>query len=405
MWSLPRGRYASWRWPIAAVPDKYYEETELIFVGLVGMIDPPRDEVRVAVEHCHAAGIRPVMITGDHPATALAIARELGLIDSGHVAVTGNELDAMTDPMLRERVGHIAVFARVSAEHKLRVVKALKHQGEVVAMTGDGVNDAPAVKAADIGIAMGITGTDVTKEAADMVLVDDNFASIVGAVEEGRGILDNIQKSVHYLLACNTGEVLFMFFAALVGWPSPLMAIQVLWINLVTDGLPALALGIEPPERGIMSRPPRPPREPVITLGRGGLMLFHGALVAAVSGAGFWLVYQGDASRLNHARTVAFCTVSYTQLFLSFACRSQRLTLPQLGIFSNPYLLAAIAISALLQLSVVTLPFARPVFEVSGHPGHEWLLVLFLALTPVTVVELSKLFLSRRYKRSPTSDA
>ena len=216
------------------------------------------------------------MITGDHPATALAIARELGIASDGDRVVSGQELDAMADAELAAEVGRIPVYARVTAEHKLRVVRAWKSRGEVVAMTGDGVNDAPAVKAADIGIAMGLAGTDVTKEASDMVLTDDNFASIVGAVEEGRGIFDNIQKFVHYLLSSNAGEVLLMLFAALVGWPAPLTAIQILWINLVTDGLPALALGMEPPERDIMRRRPRPPREPVITPRRGLLILFHG---------------------------------------------------------------------------------------------------------------------------------
>ena len=245
------------------------EESELVFAGLVGMIDPPREEVKAAVGRCREAGIRPVMITGDHPATALAIARELGIASDGDRVVSGQELDAMAGDALEAEVERIPVYARVKAEHKLRVVRAWKSRGDVVAMTGDGVNDAPAVKAADIGIAMGVTGTDVTKEASDMVLTDDNFTSIVGAVEEGRGIFDNIQKFIHYLLSSNTSEILLMLFAALAGWPAPLAAVQLLWINLVTDGLPALALGMEPPERDIMRRPPRPPREPVITPGAG----------------------------------------------------------------------------------------------------------------------------------------
>ena len=216
---------------------KASEETDLTFVGLAGMIDPPREEAKQAVETCHAAGIRPVMITGDHPATALAIARELEIAGEEDLAVTGQQLDDLSDAELTNRIEKIAVYARVSAAHKLRVVEAWQNRGEIVAMTGDGVNDAPAIKAADIGIAMGITGTDVTKEASDMVLMDDNFASIVSAVEEGRGIFDNIQKFVFFLLASNASEVLFMFFAALVGWPAPLMAVQLLWINLVTRWL------------------------------------------------------------------------------------------------------------------------------------------------------------------------
>jgi Ca2+-transporting ATPase len=366
-------------------------ETDLVFAGLVGMIDPPREEVKEAVGKCREAGIRPVMITGDHPATALAIARELGIAESGDRALPGRELDDWSDDALAGQVEQVPVYARVTAEHKLRIVRAWKGRGQVVAMTGDGVNDAPAVKAADIGIAMGLTGTDVTKEASDMVLTDDNFASIVNAVEEGRGIFDNIQKFVHYLLACNAGEVLLMFFAAVVGWPAPLLAIQILWINLVTDGLPALALGMEPPERDIMKRPPRPPHEPVITAGRGGLILWHGLLVAGVAAVGFALSYQGNADHLPHARSVAFCVVAFAQLFFSFGCRSQSRTMPELGLFSNPYLIAAIAISGLLQLGVVTLPFAQPIFGTATHLTTEWLLVLGLALTPVTVIEVTKL--------------
>lgn len=378
-----------------------FEESELIFAGLVGMIDPPREEAKEAVRRSRAAGIRPVMITGDHPATALAIARELHIANDTDRVISGSDLNAMSDAELKVQVDQIAVYARVSAEHKLRVVNAWKQRGQIVAMTGDGVNDAPAVKSADIGIAMGIAGTDVTKEASDMVLTDDNFASIVNAIEEGRGIFDNIQKFVHYLLSCNAGEVLLMFFAAVIGWPVPLAAIQILWINLVTDGLPALALGMEPPERDIMTRPPRPPLEAVITRRRGLLILFHGTLIATVAGLGFWLTYQGDETHLGRARTVAFCVIAFAQLFFAIGCRSQHSTMLTLGMFTNPHLFGAIVVSGLLQLSAVTLPFAQPVFEVATHLWSEWLLIGVLSLTPVTIIEVIKLVRAALRRRSP----
>jgi Ca2+-transporting ATPase len=367
-----------------------FAERELVFAGVCGMIDPPREEAKHAVDSAKSAGIRPVMITGDHPETAGAIARELGILGDQEEVVTGQQLQAMSDDAFAQRVTRIRVYARVSAEDKLRVVQAWKKHGAVVAMTGDGVNDAPAVKAADIGVAMGISGTDVTKEASDMVLTDDNFTSIVGAVEEGRCIFDNIRNVAQFLLSCNAGEVIFMMLAALIGWPIPLAAIQILWINLVTDGLPALALAMELPEKDIMQRPPRPPREPVLTLRQGTLILLNGSLIAITTALGFWLVYRGDEANLAAARTAAFCILAYSQLFFSFACRSGKYTLPQLGLFTNPYLLGAITLSALLQLGVVSIPFVRPVFEAAPLSLSHWLLVLGLALAPVTVVEVGK---------------
>jgi len=331
------------------------------------------------------------MITGDHPETALAIAREIGLARAGEGLAHGEKLEAMSDEDLAREVGAISVFARVSAEHKLRVVRAFKSRNEIVAMTGDGVNDAPAVRAADIGISMGLTGTDVTREASDMVLTDDNFASIVNAVEEGRGIFDNIQKFVLYLLTCNAGEVIFMFLASLVGWPTPLTAIQILWINLVTDGLPALALGMERPEPGIMNRPPRPPRERLITWTNGLRVLFYGGLVAAVTAFGFWSIHRANPGDLGPARTASFCIMAFSQLALAFGFRSQRFTLPELGPFSNPALLGAIAVSSLLQIGAVTVPVARPIFGMSGDLSGQWILLVILCLTPVTVIEVAKL--------------
>jgi Ca2+-transporting ATPase len=371
-------------------------ETQLIFAGLAGMMDPPRDEAREAVGRCLAAGIRPVMITGDHPDTARAIAKSLGILREGERVVIGGELDKIDDERLRAGVEQIRVYARVTAAHKMRIISAWRSRGDVVAMTGDGVNDAPAIKAADVGVAMGITGTDVTKEASDMVLTDDNFASIVNAVEEGRTIYDNIRKFVHYLLATNAGEVMLMFCAILVGWPAPLVAIQILWINLVTDALPAMALGVERPEPDVMERPPRPPKERVITRAEGLRILWHGSLNAAVSGVAFYMIYRGHAENVPEARTAAFVTVALSQLFFSFGCRSFRYTLPQLGLFTNPWLSAAIAASIVLQIAVVTIPFVRPVFDVAPVPfAWEWGAIALLALTPVTVIEVTKLVRAR----------
>jgi Ca2+-transporting ATPase len=367
-------------------------ETQLVFAGLAGMMDPPRDEAREAVGRCLTAGIKPVMITGDHPDTARAIAESLGILREGQRVVIGTELDQIDDERLNAAVEGIPVYARVTAAHKMRIVGAWRSRGHVVAMTGDGVNDAPAIKAADVGVAMGITGTDVTKEASDMVLTDDNFASIVNAVEEGRTIYDNIRKFVHYLLATNAGEVLVMFGAVLVGWPAPLAAIQILWINLVTDALPAMGLGVERPEPDVMRRPPRPPTERFITLARGLTIVYHGALNAVATAVAFYAVYRGREEFLPQARTAAFVTLAMSQLFFSFGCRSFRYTLPQLGPFTNRWLLGAIAVSAALQLTVVTVPILRPFFQVAPVSfAWEWAMITLLSLMPVTVVEVTKL--------------
>ncbi len=371
-------------------------ETDLVFVGLVGMIDPPREEVRVAVEKCRVAGIRPVMITGDHPATAMAVARELTLAAETDRVVAGPELEAMSDEQLAAQVDQIAVYARASAEHKLRIVKAWKSRGHVVAMTGDGVNDAPAVKAADIGIAMGITGTDVTKEASDMVLTDDNFASIVNAVEEGRGIYDNIQKVLQFLLSCNFSEILLMFVASLFGWPAPLLPIQLLWINLVTDGLPALALALEPPEPDIMRRPPRPPNQSVLSFELGRTIFVDGMIMGLVALAAYGLSLWQFPGNYGYARSITFFVVVYSQLFRALAARSPRLTFFQLGIWTNPQLVLAIAVSGLLQVSVVLVPFMQRVFQVPVLAWSDWLIIAVLGLTPVTLIEVTKLLLARR---------
>jgi Ca2+-transporting ATPase len=363
-------------------------EANLVFAGLIGMIDPPRDEARVAVGECRDAGIRPVMITGDHPATARAIARELGIAQEESLVVTGQQLDEFAEGELEQKADQIAVYARVSAEHKLRVVKALQATGHVVAMTGDGVNDGPAVQAADIGIAMGITGTDVTKEVSDMVLADDNFATIVGAVEEGRCIYDNIEKVLTYLLACNVGEITLMFIASLLGWPSPLVPIHLLWINLVTDGLPALALAWEPAEPGIMRRAPRPPKAPVIGWYLGSIIGVQGFLVAATGLTAFWWshYYRGDT--LATAQSITFCVVVFDELFRSLAARSLRYNFWQVGPLANPWLLAAAATSAGLQVAVSLIPGVRDVLHLVPLSLSDWAMVIGLALVPVTIIEL-----------------
>ncbi|QDU27395.1 Calcium-transporting ATPase 1 [Anatilimnocola aggregata] len=363
-------------------------ERDLVLVALVGMIDPPRDEAKAAVRTGRTAGIRPLMITGDHPATALAIARELAVADDKSIAVTGQELDKMEDEELREKLPQIAVFARVSAEHKQRIVKALKKNGEVVAMTGDGVNDAPAIQAADIGIAMGITGTDVTKGASDMVLADDNFATIIAAVEEGRSIYDNIEKVLAYLLSCNFGELALMFIAILFGFPAPLIAIHLLWINLVTDGLPALALTLEPPEPGIMKRHPRGLKEPVLSATRVFTIVSQGLLEAAVTLGAFLWVLNSDGSNLHQAQATAFCVLVFSEILRSLSARSLTYNFWRLGPFSNRYLLIAAAASATLQLVVVLTPGVRDVFRAGDLTLENWLLIVGLAFVPVSVIEL-----------------
>ncbi len=357
-------------------------EQNLIFVGLAGMIDPPRPAAVVAVQRCRRAGIKVVMITGDHRLTAGAVAKELGLLGSqGHI-LTGSELDQLDDERLGRVAGEVAVYARVSPRHKLRIVRALKQAGHVVAMTGDGINDAPAIKEADIGIAMGITGTDVTKEASSMVLADDNFTTIVAAVEEGRGIYDNIRKFIRYLLSCNVGEVMVMLFAVLAGLPLPLLPIQILWMNLITDGLPAMALGVDPPDPDIMYRPPRHPRESIFAHGLAWRILGSGLVISLGTLLVFAGVYSLGHVHLDLARTMAFNTLVFSQLFFVFTCRSERHTIWEVGLFSNPHLLAAVCCSILLQLAVTYVPCLQPVFHTVPLDASHWLIVILVSLTP-----------------------
>jgi len=373
-----------------AKPDVETTEKELTFVGLVAMIDPPREEVKQAIKECMSAGIKTVMITGDHKNTAAAIARQLGFFGEGSLALSGEELDRWSQGQLEDQVDKIPVYARVSPEHKLRVVRAWRARHDVVAMTGDGVNDAPAVKEADIGVAMGITGTDVTKQVSDMVVTDDNFASIVAAVEEGRGIYDNIQKFVHYLLSCNAGEILVMFVSSLIGLPVPLLPIHILWINLVTDGLPALALGVDPVDPEIMKRQPRPPDEPVITRERGLLMLAQGAFIAACSLIAFSFVLFVEDEGIERARTAAFVVLACSQLFHAFNCRSRTESLFKIGVFTNDKLLLATGISFVLQMAVVYTPPLQMVFKTLPLSLLDWVLVVGLSSMPLWAMEIFK---------------
>ncbi len=367
-------------------------ENNLIFLGLAAMIDPPREEVKQAMRDCKTAGIKTVMITGDHKNTAVAIARELGFFGPDSLALSGEELDELSDDELYEKVERISVYARVSPEHKLRVVRQWRRRGQVVAMTGDGVNDAPAVKEADIGVAMGITGTDVTKEVSDMVVTDDNFASIVAAVEEGRGIYDNIKKFIHYLLSCNAGEILVMFISSLIGLPVPLLPVQILWVNLVTDGFPALALGVDPVEPGIMLRPPRKPNEAVLTKKNGSLLLLQGFFIALCSLAAFTFVLFIEKEGIGRARTAAFIVLACSQLFHSFNCRSASKSLFKIGIGTNKKLILACLVSFILQMAVVYIPFLQRVFKTESLGFFDWCLVVVISSFPLWAMETWKIW-------------
>ena len=369
-------------------------ERDLIFVGLAGMIDPPRREVKAAVGECYRAGIRPVMITGDHKATAVAIAKELDIFREGSIALTGAELDFMPPELLEEQAARCAVYARVSPEHKLRIVQALQKRGEIVAMTGDGVNDAPALKAADIGCAMGITGTDVAKGAADMVLTDDNFSTIVAAVEQGRGIYANIKKAVHYLLSCNIGEIVTIFLATVLNFHQvPLIPVQLLWLNLVTDSLPALALGVEQVESGVMEQPPRSGSEPLFTPSFGLQLAWQGAMVGGLTLTAYFLgeyILSDPGEAYAAANTMSFATLTLCQLFHAFDVRSERTSLFRIGVFSNPAMNRAFLLGLLLQLSVLLLPPLQRIFSVVPLSGLEWAAVLTLSVLPVPVCEWVK---------------
>lgn len=372
-------------------------EKDLIFTGLVGMIDPARPEVIDAVALCKEAGIQTIMITGDYRETAAAIAKNIGIIDSDDQVMNGMEIDSLSDEQLQEIIKHTFVFARVSPEHKVRIVQAVKNNEGVVAMTGDGVNDAPALKRADIGIAMGITGTDVTKETADMILTDDNFASIVSAVEEGRVIYSNIRKFVFFLLSCNVGEILCIFIAMLLNWPIPLLPIHLLWINLVTDAFPALALGAEKKEPGLMQEKPRSSDEPIINKGMSiNIAVQSIAMTVAVLGAFYlgWNTYGIDAGR-----TYAFVTLITCELLRAYSARSENVTLFKIGIFSNKFMNLATVVSFSMMIVVMVVPGLRDIFSLTQLHFTDWDVVIIIALLPVLFGELTKVVKHRVLNR------
>ena len=369
-------------------------ERELTFLGLFGLMDPPRPEVRAAVARCHLAGVRPVMITGDHRATAVAVAKELDIARPGDWSVTGAELDFMPQELLESDIEKFAVFARVSPEHKMRIVQAWQKRGRVVAMTGDGVNDAPALKAADIGCAMGKTGTDVAKGAADMILTDDNFSTIVAAIEEGRGIYSNIRKAIHYLLSCNIGEIFTIFAATLLGFGQmPLVPVQLLWLNLVTDSLPALALGVEPVEEGVMEEDPRDASAGLFD-GRFSLRLaWQGLMVGGLTLAAYFLGFTRLAApglEGAAANTMAFATLTLCQLFHAFNVRSEDRSLFAQGVLSNPAMNRAFLAGLAMQLSVLLVPPLQGVFSVTPMNAPQWFTVLALAMAPIPICEWAK---------------
>ena len=368
-------------------------ETGLTLIGIVGMMDPPRPEAREAVALCRSAGIRPVMITGDHPLTAKVIARRIGILEEdGKAVLTGRELDQLSLEEFENRVEEIQVYARVAPEQKLKIVQALQDKGHYVAMTGDGVNDAPALKRADIGIAMGITGTDVSKEASHLILLDDNFATIVKAVREGRKIYDNIRKFIRYLLTTNSGEIWTLFLAPFLGLPMPLLPIHILWINLVTDGLPALALSAEPEEKDLMKRPPRDPRESIFAQGLGVHAIWVGLLMAGVVlGLQAGAIHQGD----THWQTMVFTTLCLLQLGHVLAIRSERLSLFKQGLLSNKMLLGSVLVTLLLQMATIYVPALNTLFKTKPLSAGELLLVFGLSSTVFVAVEIEKFFKRR----------
>lgn len=380
-------------------------ESGLTVIGLAGMIDPPRFEVKGAIAEAKRAGITPVMITGDHRDTAAAIAMELGIAESPEQSISGNEIDSLSNVAFSDRIHNYRVFARVSPEHKVQIVKAFQSRGHIVSMTGDGVNDAPSLKTADIGVAMGITGTDVSKGASDMILTDDNFATIVRAVEEGRNIYNNIRKTIIFLLACNLGEIVTVLASVVFFWPVPLLPTQILWINLITDTFPAIALGVDPGGKEIMKKPPRAPKESFFAGGAGFRAVLGGTLIGVLTLSAFFLGLNehgyGPGSKdiptgvLIYAETMAFVVLAVSQLFYSLAMRNAAQSIFQVGFFTNIYLTGAIILGMALQFAVISIPFLSDAFHVHMLSPRDWVIVVLLALVPLAVSELIKFFIRR----------
>lgn len=364
-------------------------ENNLIFVGLIGMIDPPREGVKESIEECKNAGIKTVMITGDHIATAKAIAKELGILEINDIAITGAELDKIPEKDFKENIMRYSVFARVSPEHKVKIVKAFRDNGEVVAMTGDGVNDAPALKNADIGVSMGKTGTDVAKNASDMILTDDNFTSLVNAVKQGRILFDNMVKAIHFLISTNISEIITIFIGLLLGFDTPLLAIQLLWINLVTDSLPGIALSLEPAEKDIMNRKPRDPKKSIFGDGLWTDIIIEGIMMGIITLVAFTIgnTYYG----LEVGRTMAFLTLGLVELIHSFNVKSKE-SLFKTGILNNKYLIGAFVVCSVLQVGVVSLPIIAQKFKLVTLNEIQWIYTILISSSIFIIMEFQKLF-------------
>lgn len=373
-------------------------ESELIFIGLVGMIDPPRQNVKKSIEECKISGIRTVMITGDHKNTAYAIAKELGIAEESSQVILGAEFDKMSENEILNKIDDLRVFARVSPEHKVKIVRALKKKGNIVSMTGDGVNDAPSLKAADVGVAMGIMGTDVAKGASDMILTDDNFSTIVEAVKEGRNIYNNIRKSITFLLSCNIGEIIALFIGIILGWPAILRPIHLLWVNLITDSLPALALGVDPDDPDIMKEKPRDQNEGLFS-GRSGMLLIgNGVLIGVITLFAFYMGIKIYPNSLMHAQTMSFVVLSVSQLLYTLSIRHNKKFIFEIGIFTNKYLIGAIILGVILQDAVITIPFFASVFKVFSLTSNDWIFVILLSFIPLIVNEIVKMIYNKLEK-------